>query len=140
MDVHAQMLVFSRISRALTEVLGRDIRTNDPRTSAGYPARKLPLRADCSFLKRDLYFSHLWALRGGMSPKWGFGVEMLPVGMLGTRMFVDVRQAQRRVRHTCSGVSKIDYRNCAFWCLSKSVWTHLGWVSMRARVVFGRGS
>ena len=35
----------------MTEVLGRDIRANDPRMCAGYPARKLPLWADFSFLK-----------------------------------------------------------------------------------------
>ena len=35
MDVRGDMLVFfSRIWRALTEVLGRDIRANDPRMSA----------------------------------------------------------------------------------------------------------
>ena len=44
------MLVFSRIFSALTEVLGRDIRANDPRMSAGYPALKLPLWAVFSFL------------------------------------------------------------------------------------------
>ena len=43
-------LFFSRILTALTEVLGRDIRANDPRMSAGYPVRKLPLWADFSFL------------------------------------------------------------------------------------------
>ena len=41
---------FSRSLSALTEVLGRDIRANDPRMSAGDPARKLPLWADFSFL------------------------------------------------------------------------------------------
>ena len=52
MDVRAHMLVFvfSRILRALTEVLGRDIRANDPLMSAGYPAKKLPLWADFLFL------------------------------------------------------------------------------------------
>ena len=34
---------FSRISRALTEVWGRDIRANDPRMSAGHLSPKLPL-------------------------------------------------------------------------------------------------
>ena len=34
----------------MTGVLGRDVRSNDPRMSAGYPARKLPLWADFSFL------------------------------------------------------------------------------------------
>ena len=34
---------------ALWEVLSRDIRANDPRMSAGYPARKLPLWAAFSF-------------------------------------------------------------------------------------------
>ena len=42
---------FSRISTALTEVLGRDIRANDPRMSAGCPSPKLPLWADFPFLK-----------------------------------------------------------------------------------------
>ena len=41
---------FSRILRGLTEVLGRDIRANDPRMSAGYPSQKLPLWAALSFL------------------------------------------------------------------------------------------
>ena len=44
MDVRAEMLVFfSRILTALTEVLGWDIRANDPRMSAGCPSQKLPL-------------------------------------------------------------------------------------------------
>ena len=42
---------FSSVSRALTEVLARDIRANGPRMSAGYPSRKLPLWADFPFLK-----------------------------------------------------------------------------------------
>ena len=29
---------FSRVLSALTEVLGRDVRANDPRMSAGYPS------------------------------------------------------------------------------------------------------
>ena len=41
---------FSRVSRALTEVLTRDIRANAPRMSVEYPARKLPLWAAFSFL------------------------------------------------------------------------------------------
>ena len=44
-------LFFSRILTALTEVLGRDLRANDPRMSAGNPSQKLPLWADFSFLK-----------------------------------------------------------------------------------------
>ena len=40
----------ARFSRILTEVLGRDIRANDPRMSAGCPSQKLPLWADFSFL------------------------------------------------------------------------------------------
>ena len=40
---------FSRILTALTEVLGRDIRANGPRMSAGCPSQKLPLWADFSF-------------------------------------------------------------------------------------------
>ena len=53
MDVRAQMLVFfSRIWSALTEVLGRDIRANDPWMSAEYPSQKLTLWADFSFLKK----------------------------------------------------------------------------------------
>ena len=50
MGVRAEMLVFSRILTALTEVLGRDIRANAPRMSAGCPPQKLPLWADSSFL------------------------------------------------------------------------------------------
>ena len=46
-----QNACFSRILTALTEVLGRDIRANDPRMSAGCPSQKLPLWADFSFLK-----------------------------------------------------------------------------------------
>ena len=42
--------LFSRILTALTEVLGRDMRANDPRMSAGCPSQKLPLWADFSFL------------------------------------------------------------------------------------------
>ena len=37
---------FSRILSTLTEVLGRGIRANEPRMSAGYPSQKLPLWAD----------------------------------------------------------------------------------------------
>ena len=44
--------LFSRILTPLTEVLGRDIRANDPRMSAGCPPPKLPLWADFSFLKK----------------------------------------------------------------------------------------
>ena len=43
-------LFFSRILSALTKVLGRDIRANDPRMSAGDPSQKLPLWAAFSFL------------------------------------------------------------------------------------------
>ena len=50
MDVRTEMLVFSRILTALTEVLGRDIRADRPRTSAGYPSQNLPLWDDFSFL------------------------------------------------------------------------------------------
>ena len=41
---------FSRILSALTEVLGRDLRANDPWMSAGYPARRLTLWAEFTFL------------------------------------------------------------------------------------------
>ena len=52
MHVRAEMLAFfSRILTALTEVLGRDIRANGPRMSAGRPSQKLPLWADFSFLR-----------------------------------------------------------------------------------------
>ena len=50
MDVRGENACFSRIWRALTEVLGRDVRANDPRMSAGYPSKKLPLWAEFSFL------------------------------------------------------------------------------------------
>ena len=49
----------SRIQTALTEVLGRDIRANDPRMSAGCPSQKLPLWADFSFLKDRNIFQDL---------------------------------------------------------------------------------
>ena len=45
-------LFFFQDLTALTEVLGRDIRANDPRTSAGCPSQKLPLWADFSILKK----------------------------------------------------------------------------------------
>ena len=51
MDVRAEMLVFPSILAALTEVLGWDLRANDPRMSAGCPSEKLPLWADFSFLE-----------------------------------------------------------------------------------------
>ena len=74
-------LFFSRILSALTEVLGRDIRANDPRMSAGYPARKLPLWADFSFLREGpgTHFSELrlylqlWARRAQLTPVAGPG-------------------------------------------------------------------
>ena len=46
----SQNACFSRILTALTEVLGRDIRANEPRMSAGCPSQKLPLCADFSFV------------------------------------------------------------------------------------------
>ena len=65
MDIRARMLVFSRILTALTEVLGRDIRANGPRMSAGCPSQKLPLWADFSFLTWSSKFSRI-------SRKWTF--------------------------------------------------------------------
>ena len=59
-----QNACFSRILTALTEVLGRDIRANDPRMSAGCPSRKLPLWAVFSFL-------NFWAFSGPCV--WGRG-------------------------------------------------------------------
>ena len=56
---------FSRGSRAWPKVLALDVRTNDSGTSAGYPARKLSLRAVCSFLKNALHRSHLGTASGG---------------------------------------------------------------------------
>ena len=50
MDIRAQHVCCPRILSALTEVLGWDIRANDPRMSAGYPSQKLPLWADFSLL------------------------------------------------------------------------------------------
>ena len=38
MDVRTQMLVVSKISRAYPKFLTRDVRANDPGTSAGYPS------------------------------------------------------------------------------------------------------
>ena len=62
-------LFFSRILSALTEVLGRDIRANDPRMSAGYPSQKLPLWADFSFLNPDLLFLAFFGKQQGKPPK-----------------------------------------------------------------------
>ena len=79
MDVRAQMLVFSRILRALTEVLGLGIRANDPRMSAGYPSPKLPLWADFSFLIRlpRLFFDSF--SRAGKNNKLNFCGRKWPV-------------------------------------------------------------
>ena len=60
-DIHAfgswmsapKSLFFSL--RALTEVLGRDIRANDPRMSAGYLSQELPLWAEFSFLNYSFF-------------------------------------------------------------------------------------
>ena len=60
---------FSSILRALTEVLGRDIRANDPRMSAGHPSPKLLLWADFSVLP-DLGKSKRGLTNGGLSPKF----------------------------------------------------------------------
>ena len=49
------------------EVLGRDIRANDPRMSAGRPSRKLPLWADFWFLKNVCVYS-IWDLSGTSYP------------------------------------------------------------------------
>ena len=54
---------FSRILTTLTEVLGRDIRANDPRMSAGCPSPKLPLWADFAFLKSGSVML-LWGISG----------------------------------------------------------------------------
>ena len=43
-------LVFSKVSKACPKFLTRDVRTNDPGTSAEYPAPKLSLWADVLFL------------------------------------------------------------------------------------------
>ena len=65
MDVRAQMLVFSMILSALTEVLGRGIGTNGPGMSAA--SQKLPLWADFFVLeiqeglKRFLGLSHVFS-------------------------------------------------------------------------------
>ena len=74
MDVRAQMLVFSSIFSALTEVLGRDIRANDPRMSAGYPPLKLPLWADFAFLM----FCHVVGAHASVVKK---GVNVHPVSI-----------------------------------------------------------
>ena len=47
---HPNACFFPGFSSALTEVLGWDIRANDPRMSPGYPSQKLRLWADFSFL------------------------------------------------------------------------------------------
>ena len=50
-----QNVCLSRVSRALTQVLAWDIRMDDPRMSAGYPSRKLPLWVTFSFLRRPWF-------------------------------------------------------------------------------------
>ena len=96
-------LFFFRILTALTEVLGRDIRANGPRMSAGYPSQKLPLWADFSFLNfvmsfmidshgdlalprkatADLNYSQASGLRGPFTLALGSGLVLLPFHILG---------------------------------------------------------
>ena len=64
MDICDQMLAFFQDFGCLTEVLGRDIRANDPGMSTGYQSPKLPLWADFSFLKKSCR-SYFWS--GGNS-------------------------------------------------------------------------
>ena len=45
MNVSAPKCLFFKDLRGLTEILGQDIRANDPRMSAGYPSQNLPLWA-----------------------------------------------------------------------------------------------
>ena len=60
----APKCLFSRILRALTEVLGRDIRANDPRMPAGCPSPKLSLWADLSFLKKNRRTAQAFSAQG----------------------------------------------------------------------------
>ena len=89
MDVRAECLFFFfQDFERLTEVLGRDIRANDPRMSAGCPSQKLPLLADFSFLKKIPTVSKKTSLhrahtKGVMQPARfleGFLEGSLPLG------------------------------------------------------------
>ena len=73
-----QNACFSRILTTLTEVLGRDIRANDPPMSAGCPSQKLPLWADFSFLKKGLETRGLLDFQGRMWDRFRCTVEVLP--------------------------------------------------------------
>ena len=53
--------------------------------------------------------------------------------------FVDARQANGAFGARAQGFSIRDCRNKAFGYVSKPVWIHLRYVSMRACVVFGSG-
>ena len=72
---------FSRILSALPEVLGRDIRANDPRMSAGYPSQKLILWADFSSEGRE----------------WEVGSVVVEFGVFGAPQF-SLRRSQNPLK------------------------------------------
>ena len=79
---------FSRTLRALTEVLGRDIRANDPWMSAGYPSQKLPPWADYLFLN----------LRGHPPQKLqNFVVRALGASLQSMKAFLPRRSVREKV-------------------------------------------
>ena len=67
--ISAPKCLFSRSWSTLSEVLGRDIRANGPRMSAGYPSQKLPLWADFSFL----ILKGAQAMKCTLLKHWNFG-------------------------------------------------------------------
>ena len=92
MDIRAHMFVFfSRIVSALTEVLGRYIRANDPRMSAGYPSQKLPLWTDFSFLRNAHKHKHFALVRVRLTPGQ-------PVHKLDKKVYVFTSET-RKIKH-----------------------------------------
>ena len=90
---------FSEVSRACPKFLTRDVHTNDPRTSAGYPARKLSLWAVFAFLtvvcnlflrrqhnsgpEKEVITKEVFALEASLaSPKSLHSPESLEIGQL----------------------------------------------------------
>ena len=94
----APKCLFSRILTALTEVLGRDIRANDPRMSAGCPSRKLPLWADFSFFPKSTVVQTgevlRYKMKGVLRCKWKAG-SVFPVPVC---QFLCVQRDRERER------------------------------------------
>ena len=99
--------------------LGRDIRANDPRMSAGYPSQKLPLWADFSFLTHVMNLDHLYtmgAFHWHRNQRNKTAKELLLAGsrrgpVLG-RSLADVSTSIRR--ESSRGVEWLGVWNCIF--------------------------